>query len=296
MAGTTWPTLVANARAKASEVEAKFDWIEQDLVPMAGGSKADATYDLGQSTFRWRDAYVSRQWLGPFGSVGAPSFSYQSRTTDGWYSPASNQQGLALGGAAWLTHRDNSGTTYTDGGQSWTHGIDPADSNAWKISIGGDLATVTAERISVAGEITHPFQVSFLAYVNSQTSIVAASATITAFQTEAFDNNSDFSTSVFTAPVTGKYYFDASIEFGNLPTQSVAQLIITTNTREYVDWFRTDRSSTTSTRTSVRITAYADMTIGDRAYVRHVLDTISSSTINGGTSAISSRFQGFLVA
>jgi len=60
MAGSTWPALTAGAKAKASEVEAKFDWLEGDIVPMSGGSKADATYDVGESSFRFRDGKFSR--------------------------------------------------------------------------------------------------------------------------------------------------------------------------------------------------------------------------------------------
>ena len=102
MAGTSWPSLVAGARAKASEVESKFDWIEQDLVPMAGGSKADATYDLGQSTFRWRDIYYSRQILSPNGSAATPPDSWINSPTSGFYRAGSNNVGFAAAGVqAW---------------------------------------------------------------------------------------------------------------------------------------------------------------------------------------------------
>lgn len=100
MAGSSWPALIAGARAKASEVEAKFDWIEGDVVPMTGGVKTDATYDLGESSFRWRDVYWSRQALAAVGSVGTPSYSFAGRTTDGWFSPSANQITITLNGAA----------------------------------------------------------------------------------------------------------------------------------------------------------------------------------------------------
>lgn len=60
MAGTTWPNLVAGTPARAADVEAKFDWLEGNLDPMLAGTKADATYDLGTSSFRWRDLWISR--------------------------------------------------------------------------------------------------------------------------------------------------------------------------------------------------------------------------------------------
>jgi hypothetical protein len=60
MAGTSWPTLAAGRKAKASEVELRFDWIEGDIVPMNAGNQTDAAYDLGTTAYRWRDIWVSR--------------------------------------------------------------------------------------------------------------------------------------------------------------------------------------------------------------------------------------------
>lgn len=58
MAGTTWPDLMAGRTAKASEVEAKFDWLEGDIVPMSGGSQTDSVYFLGTSGARWAGVYT----------------------------------------------------------------------------------------------------------------------------------------------------------------------------------------------------------------------------------------------
>ena len=60
MAGTTWPVLTAGNKAKGSEVEAKFDWIEGSIIPMNAGSKTNAVYDLGEASYKWRDGYFSR--------------------------------------------------------------------------------------------------------------------------------------------------------------------------------------------------------------------------------------------
>ena len=81
MAGTSWPALVPGAKAKASEVEAKFDWIEEDLVPMTGGTRTDNTYDLGETSHRWRDIRVSRQIILPKGADTMPSLSVQGTAT-----------------------------------------------------------------------------------------------------------------------------------------------------------------------------------------------------------------------
>lgn len=59
MAGTTWPTLLAGQKARASDVESKFDWLEGDLVPMSGGNMTTGVYDLGTSTAAWRYLHLS---------------------------------------------------------------------------------------------------------------------------------------------------------------------------------------------------------------------------------------------
>lgn len=58
MAGSSWPDLIAGRTAKASEVEAKFDWLEGDIVPMTGGNQTDSVYYLGTAGARWLGVYT----------------------------------------------------------------------------------------------------------------------------------------------------------------------------------------------------------------------------------------------
>lgn len=97
MAGASWPALVPGAKAKASEVEAKFDWIEEDLVPMTGGTRTDDSYDLGETTHRWRDIRISRQIILPKGSDTMPSLSVQGTAT-GMFFPTTTAIGFAVNG------------------------------------------------------------------------------------------------------------------------------------------------------------------------------------------------------
>jgi len=59
MAGTTWPALTSGKKAKASDVESKFDWIEGTLTPMNAGSKTNGAYDLGEASYHWNNAYIN---------------------------------------------------------------------------------------------------------------------------------------------------------------------------------------------------------------------------------------------
>ncbi len=54
----TWPDLTAGKKAKASEVELKFDWLEGPLLPQNDGTLVTAKntttgYDIGNTNYYW---------------------------------------------------------------------------------------------------------------------------------------------------------------------------------------------------------------------------------------------------
>lgn len=55
----TWPSLVEGKKAKASEVESKFDWLEGTQYPMINGQLTTGVYDIGSATYQWRHGYFS---------------------------------------------------------------------------------------------------------------------------------------------------------------------------------------------------------------------------------------------
>ena len=69
------------------------------------------------------------------------------------------------------------------------------------------------------GAVTKPLQPAFLARVSStQINLAINTDTTVVFGTEVFDQNGDFdnSTSIFTAPVTGRYQFNVNTRMGSL--------------------------------------------------------------------------------
>ena len=75
-----------------------------------------------------------------------------------------------------------------------------------------------AMQIDLNGHVTKPLQPAFYAYHSSAPNNLAKDAYVDfTFDTERFDNNSDFNPSngTFTAPVTGKYLFNMSIRLQN---------------------------------------------------------------------------------
>lgn len=53
-----WPSLVAGKKAKASEVEEKFSWLEGSLLPMESGTTFNLTFNLGSNGKAWKQAWV----------------------------------------------------------------------------------------------------------------------------------------------------------------------------------------------------------------------------------------------
>lgn len=94
-----------------------------------------------------------------------------------------------------------------NGTDKWRLGVDFSDSNAFVLSQGSALGTNNTFKVTTAGEISMPLQPAFAVYNSSVRSNVTGDGTTYAlvFDTEIFDQNSDFASNTFTAPVTGRY-------------------------------------------------------------------------------------------
>ena len=115
---------------------------------------------------------------------------------------------LTVGGAS----SGDAFTTYTVAGTTnWSQGVDNSASDAFVISASTALGTTNVLSSSTAGEIIMPLQPAFLAYLSAVVNNVTGDNTtyLIVFDSEIFDQNSDFDTStgIFTAPITGRYQF-----------------------------------------------------------------------------------------
>lgn len=96
------------------------------------------------------------------------------------------------------------------------------------------LASATGTIISAldTGEITEPLQPAFLAFASGAQNNVTGDSTFykVLFATEIFDQNADFASSTFTAPVTGRYSLSAEVSFSGIASNNTAgQLLISTS-------------------------------------------------------------------
>ena len=121
------------------------------------------------------------------------------------------------------------------------------------------------------GIVTIPNQPAFSVHKNNsnQNNIAINTDVTVTFGTEAYDQNGDFASNTFTAPVTGKYFLSVSLRVGSLDTAaSFVSTQIKTSNRTYkviIDPnFSADLDYFTQTATIV-----ADMDANDTVYIIH---------------------------
>lgn len=165
----------------------------------------------------------------------------------------------------------------------------------------GFTTTTKASQDLIVGRLTSPTQPSFMATLTNATSNVTGDNTVytVIFNSEAFDQaaNYDNTTGVFTAPVTGKYLFAASVTctaIGAGHTQAQIFLVTTANS------FLGTANSAAAVRNSGNIASYqvsaiANMTAGDTASITITVFN-STKTISISNSGANTYFSGQLIA
>ncbi len=164
--------------------------------------------------------------------------------------------------------------------QGGTNAISMATSTGIVKYDGTSLVTSTAV-IDSTNRLINTSQPCFEAYVNTSITDITGDATVytVIFDTEVYDIGSNFNlaTSVFTAPVTGKYLFHFGCLLGGGTLISAASLRITTTARTYQRSIGNSSGSTTSS--TGEITQICAMTAADTASFQ-VLATDSGGKID----------------
>ena len=152
---------------------------------------------------------------------------------------------------------------------------------------------ITGVTISANDEITMPSQPAFLAVpASTQSNFAVASEVVVAFGTEIFDQNGDFASNTFTAPVTGRYQLNVSLRLESLDSASNYYYFrIVTSNRTYYQIFDPDFGQDNDYMT-LTLGVLADMDASDTAFIY-----IAQQSGDAQTDVhSSSSFSGYLVA
>lgn len=189
---------------------------------------------------------------------------------------------------------------------TWTWGIDNSvtspTADPWVLSQGSALGTNNVISVATTGEINYPLQPAFRATLSANALNVTGNGTAytVAFNTAAYDQNSDYNTGtyIFTAPVTGIYHFDVTIfAFGVVAATAINCSFTDSSGTTLQDFFRLNGAGVAavgnyifSGGTNLKLTA-ADT-------VKVVLTASGEASdiidVQGGSSNTS--FSGYLVA
>jgi hypothetical protein len=173
---------------------------------------------------------VSRADGGAFG--GNISTSGTLAVTGGIVSPVTingTTPTLTIGDAG----AEDAKIVFDGNAQDYHIGLDDS-ADTLVIGKGSALGTTTAMSFDANGIITKPLQPAFLVQPASRQSNIADDTTLV-FGTEIFDQNADFSSNTFTAPVTGRYQLQALLRIDNVDTAAnFCRVVLKTSNRNYI--------------------------------------------------------------
>lgn len=192
-------------------------------------------------------------------------------------------------------------TTYTvSGTTNWSHGIDNSvTGDPYVIAASTALGTTNVMSATTAGEVNWPLQPAFLAtHSVAQGNATGAGTTVTVnFTTEVFDQNNDYDgTNTFTAPVTGKYRFHASVLVGGVTSAMTAgNLVIVTSNRNYAAWgFSYGAVMNSGAFVAPSFSVLADMDVGDTCTITLTISNGAGNTADLTANVELSNFSGQL--
>lgn len=185
----------------------------------------------------------------------------------------------------------------------WTWGIDNSvtspTADPFVIAQGTALGTNNVMSVATSGEINYPLQPAFLAVLQTADLNVTGDGTTYTLGsgnalTEIFDQNSDFSTTTFTAPVTGRYNLGTRMLASGLAAATTYEMRIVTSNRGYY-YGRTLAAN--SNNQTLELVSLCDMDSGDTATFTYTVSGVAGLTgdIYGTASPVYSACWGNLV-
>tara|TARA_R100000654_G_scaffold17054_1_gene35781 strand:+ start:527 stop:1165 length:639 start_codon:yes stop_codon:yes gene_type:complete len=196
---------------------------------------------------------------------------------------------LGLGGA------EDKKLVFNGNAQDFHIGLDDS-ADSLTIGLGSTLGTTSHMIMDANGHITKPLQSAFLITKSSTQSDLALNTENTIeYDTERFDQNGDFASNTFTAPVTGRYQLNTMNFMGNIDSAATYySLRIRTSNRDYFGTAYAPSSTDSDPAYWVfSANVLADMDANDTAIVTLYQPNGTAQTDADGSHVCS--FSGFLV-
>jgi len=191
--------------------------------------------------------------------------------------------------------------SFADGSASAPSITNTGDTNTGLLFPAADTIAITtagaeALRIDATGAITAPKQPAFLARpASTQSNIPINAVTTVVLGTEVFDQNADFASNTFTAPVTGRYQLNVNLYLTDLDHDTAYyQFQLNTSNRIYYFIQGTGGFDADHNFQMLGISILADMDASDTVNV--TLPNINAGAAQLNIGGTSSSFSGYLVA
>ena len=182
--------------------------------------------------------------------------------------------------------------------QDFHIGLDDS-TDSLTIGLGSALGTTSHMVIDANGHITQPLQPAFsVNKSSSQNNMPVNSETTITFDTERFDQNADFASNTFTAPVTGRYQLNANVNMSYLDTDAGFTIIyISTSNKKYLSFIDPGVLASDPDYFTLNHSVVADMDANDTATVSFLQNGGNNIvSVGGGVGDIGTQFSGYLVA
>jgi hypothetical protein len=247
--------------------------------------KTDNGFDLGTSALQFGYLYSRALQLGKSGAAG----------TFDLFPPT------ALKGKVRFQANDSAGDTVTNivnASQAATriYTIPDAGANAsFVMTVGGQTVALGAATFS--GIVTEATQPCFAAENATGSTNATGDGTVVtcSWPTERFDKGSNFSSTTFTAPVTGIYLFTGSLLMSGLgAAHTRVDMIIHTTARDYQGERTDPQNVMIDGLYHAKVTAIANMTAGDVATLTYAVSN-GTKVVGLNGSAEYNYFQGTLL-
>tara|TARA_A100001515_G_C4561380_1_gene206728 strand:+ start:521 stop:1147 length:627 start_codon:yes stop_codon:yes gene_type:complete len=149
--------------------------------------------------------------------------------------------------------------------QDFHIGLDDSEDKL-TIGLGSTVGTTSHMTFDSTGAILKPLQPAFLAFASANSNLAINTAHTVGYGTEVYDQNGDFSSNIFTAPVTGRYLLHANLYSTTIVNNATyCWFYIETSNRTYSSIVDPGTFSESSSYHSLHVSVVADMDASDTA-------------------------------